>query len=85
MVRAETKKKSFSHWLNQFDFYKNSDTILNMNSKSIITVTGAEVGNVVFELDEACAATRLTEDEHKFAVYAIIAAWKAQLSSKKVK
>jgi hypothetical protein len=56
-----------------------------MNSKSIITVTGAEVGNVVFELDEACAATRLTEDEHKFAVYAIIAAWKAQLSSKKVK
>ena len=30
MVKAETKKKSFSHWLNQFDFYKNSDIVLNM-------------------------------------------------------
>ena len=56
-----------------------------MDSKSIITVTGAEVGNIVFELDEACAATRLTEDEHKFAVDSIVSAWKAQLSSKKVK
>jgi hypothetical protein len=56
-----------------------------MNSKSTITVTGAEIGNIVFELDEACAATRITEDEHKFAVDAIVAAWKAQLSSKKVK
>jgi hypothetical protein len=48
-----------------------------MNSKS--TITGAEISNIVFELDEACAATRLTEDEHKFAVDAVVAAWKAQL------
>jgi len=52
-----------------------------MNSKSIIT--GVEIGNIVFELDEACAATRLTEDEHKFAVDAVVAAWKAQLSAKR--
>jgi hypothetical protein len=70
-----------------------------MNSKSTITVTGAEIGNIVFELDEACAALRINEDEHKFAVDAIVAAWnaqflfmklkrfteQAQLSSKKVK
>jgi hypothetical protein len=54
-----------------------------MNSESIIT--GVEIGNIVFELDEACAALRITEDEHKFAVDAVVAAWKAQLSSKKVK
>jgi SLT domain-containing protein len=56
-----------------------------MKTKSIITVTGAEIGNIMFELDEACAALRLTEDEHKFAVDSIVAAWKAQLSAKKVK
>lgn len=54
-----------------------------MNSKS--TLSGAEISNIVFELDEACAATRLTEDEHKFAVDAVVAAWEAQLASKKVK
>ena len=31
MVRVETKKKSFSHLLNQFDFYKKSDIVLSMN------------------------------------------------------
>lgn len=73
-------------WLNfitSLDFNKNSVIILFMNSKSIIT--GVEIGNIVFELDEACAATRLTEDEHKFAVDAVVAAWKAQLSSKNKK
>jgi hypothetical protein len=52
-----------------------------MNSKSIIT--GVEIGNIVFELDEACAALRITEDEHKFAVDSIVAAWESRLSSKK--
>ena len=49
------------------------------------SITGVEIGNIVFELDEACAALRLTEDEHKFAVAAIVAAWEAQLSAKKQK
>ena len=35
MVRAETKKKSFSHWLNQFDFYKKSDIVLCMISPKV--------------------------------------------------
>ena len=35
MVRAETKKKSFSHWLNQFDFYKKSDIVLSMISPKV--------------------------------------------------
>lgn len=46
------------------------------------SITGAEIGNIVFELDEACAALKLTEDEHKFAVDAIVAAWEAQLSAR---
>ena len=52
-----------------------------MNSKSIIT--GVQIGNLVFELDEACAAMRLTEDEHKFAVDSIVAAWESQLAANK--
>jgi hypothetical protein len=31
MVKAETKKKSSSRWLNQFDFYKKSVIVLSMN------------------------------------------------------
>ena len=49
------------------------------------SITGVEIGNIVFELDEACAALKLTEDEHKFAVDAIVAAWEAQLSAKNQK
>ena len=54
-----------------------------MKTKS--PISGVEIGNIVFELDEACAALRLTEDEHKFAVAAIVTAWEAQLSAKKTK
>ena len=42
------------------------------------SITGVEIGNIVFELDESCAALKLTEDEHKFAVAAVVAAWEAQ-------
>ena len=66
-----------------FDIYKNSNIFNSMKTKS--PITGVEIGNIVFELDEACAALRLTEDEHKFAVAAIVAAWEAQLSAKKQK
>jgi len=37
-----------------------------------------KTANIVFELDEACAALRITEDERRFAVAAIVAAWEAQ-------
>ena len=37
-------------------------------------IDGIQIRNVVFELDEVCATSRLTEDEHKFAVLAIVAA-----------
>ena len=53
--------------------------------KTNSSITGVEIGNIVFELDEACAALKLTEDEHKFAVDAIVAAWEAQLSARKQK
>lgn len=36
------------------------------------------IANIVFELDEACAALRITEDERRFAVASIVAAWEAQ-------
>ena len=52
-----------------------------MKTKSHIT--GVQIGNLVFELDEACAAMRLTEDEHKFSVDSIVAAWEAQLATNK--
>ena len=53
--------------------------------KTNSSITGVEIGNILFELDEACAALKLTEDEHKFAVAAIVATWEAQLSARKVK
>ena len=46
-------------------------------------ITGFQIGTLVFELDEACAAMRLTEDEHKFAVDSIVAAWESQLAANK--
>tara|TARA_R110000822_G_scaffold199403_1_gene337191 strand:- start:198 stop:455 length:258 start_codon:yes stop_codon:yes gene_type:complete len=33
-----------------------------------------QIRNIVFELDEVCAASKLTEDEHKFAVNSIVSA-----------
>ena len=47
-----------------------------MTTKS--QITGVQISNIVYELDEALAALKLTEDEHKFAVAAIVAAWQAQ-------
>jgi len=44
-----------------------------MKTKSLIT--GVEIGNIVFHLDEACAALKITEDERSFAVAAVFAAW----------
>jgi hypothetical protein len=38
-------------------------------------MTKNEIDNIIFELDEARADTRLTEDEHKYAVAAILAAF----------
>jgi len=43
-----------------------------MKTKSLIT--GVEIGNIVFHLDEACAALKITEDERSFAVAAVFAA-----------
>ena len=54
-----------------------------MKTKS--PISGVEIGNIVFELNEACAALRLTEDERRFAVDAIVACWSAQLRAKKHK
>lgn len=53
--------------------------------KTNSSITGVEIGNIVFELDEACAALKLTEDEHKFAVAAVVAAWETQLAAKNQK
>lgn len=38
-------------------------------------MTKNEIDNIIFELGEALAATRLTEDEYKFATAAILAAF----------
>lgn len=53
--------------------------------KTNSSITGVEIGNIVFELDEACAALRLTEDERRFAHDAVVAAWAVELSAREQK
>lgn len=53
--------------------------------KTNLYINEGEIGNIIFELDEACAALRLTEDERRFAHDAVVAAWAVELSAREQK
>ena len=45
-------------------------------------ISKAQLSNILFELDEACSALRLTEDEYIFSKMALLAAFAKENENK---